>query len=208
AREGGARHELMSSSALPVESAETGKVVGRSGSALPSSGQQETSSSPPFENGPAQEKKAAKSSSTPASIESDPEARKATARSNSVSPKPEQQQTMNSSSPPVSTPLVLEHQAVTATSTPSVANVPDTKNSLVPSSSSLAQNQGGREAAMVPPNLARNTQKQVDQNQPATEPSLPAFAQRQLDTDEVTVLLNRGKDLIGYGDISGARVTL
>jgi hypothetical protein len=206
AREGVARHELMSSSALPVESAETGKAVGRSSSASPASGQQETSSSPPFESDPAQEKR---SSSTPAaSIESDPEARKATAIWNSVFPKPEQRQTMNSSSPPVSTPPALEHQAVTATSTPAVANNPDSKNSLVPSSSSLTQKQGGREAVIVPPSFSSNIQKQVDQNQRAREPALPAFAQRQLDTDEVMVLLKQGKDFIAYGDIAAARVTL
>ena len=49
---------------------------------------------------------------------------------------------------------------------------------------------------------------QVDQNPPASEPGLPALAQRQLDTDEVTVLLKRGKDLIAHGDFSGARVIL
>ena len=78
----------------------------------------------------------------------------------------------------------------------------------MPNSPSLAQNQGGREAAMVPPSFSRNTQKQVDQNQPAKEPGLPAFAQRQLDAEEVTVLLKRGKDLVAHGDFAGARVTL
>jgi TPR repeat protein len=61
---------------------------------------------------------------------------------------------------------------------------------------------------MVPPSFSRNTQKQVDQNQPATEPGLPAFAQRQLDTEEIAVLLNRGQDLIAHGDFPAARVIL
>jgi TPR repeat protein len=108
-----------------------------------------------------------------------------------------------------SMPTTPGPQEVRPSSSLPVASDPNTKKSaVVPNSPSLAQNQGGREAAMVPPSLARNTQKQVDQNQPATEPGLPTFAQRQLDTDEVTVLLKRGKDLIAYGDFAGARVTL
>ena len=34
------------------------------------------------------------------------------------------------------------------------------------------------------------------------------FAQRQLDTEEIALLLKRGKDLIVHGDIAAARVTL
>jgi TPR repeat protein len=79
---------------------------------------------------------------------------------------------------------------------------------VVPSSPSLAQNQVQREEATVPPSFPTNAQKQVDPNQPATELGLPAFAQGQLDTEEVTVLLKRGKDLIAHGDFAAARVTL
>jgi hypothetical protein len=108
-----------------------------------------------------------------------------------------------------STPPPLAHQAVTASSTPAGANDPDIKKSPSgPSSPSLAQNLDGREATMVPPSFSRKTQKQVDPDLPATEPGLPTFAQRQLDTEEVTVLLKRGKDLIAHGDFAGARVTL
>jgi hypothetical protein len=108
-----------------------------------------------------------------------------------------------------STPPALGHQAVTASSTPAGANDPDVKKSPSgPSSPSLAQNQDGREATMVPPSFSRKTQKQIDPDLPATEPGLPTFAQRQLDTEEVTVLLKRGKALIVHGDFAGARVTL
>ena len=65
-----------------------------------------------------------------------------------------------------------------------------------------------REEAMVPPSFPRIAQKQVDQKQPVTESSLPAFAKRQLDPEEIAVLLKRGKDLIAHGDIAAARVTL
>jgi hypothetical protein len=103
----------------------------------------------------------------------------------------------------------IVRQEATASSSPPVASDPNIKKSaVVPSSPSLAQNQGSREAAMVPPSFSRNTQKQVDQNQPATEPGLPAFAQRQLDTEEIAVLLNRGQDLIAHGDFPAARVIL
>jgi TPR repeat protein len=111
---------------------------------------------------------------------------------------------MSSSTPPAPAP-----QEVRPSSSLPFASDPNTnKGAVVPSSPSLAQNQGSREAAMVPPSFSRNTQKQVDQNQPATEPSLPAFAQRQLDTEEIAVLLKRGKDLIAHGDFPAARVIL
>jgi TPR repeat protein len=111
---------------------------------------------------------------------------------------------MSSSTPPAPGP-----QEVRPSSSLPVASDPNTKKgAVVPSSPSLAQNQGSREAAMVPPSFSRNTQKQVDQNQPATEPGLPAFAQRQLDTEEIAVLLKRGKDLIAHGDFAAARVIL
>ena len=61
---------------------------------------------------------------------------------------------------------------------------------------------------MVPLSFPRNAQKQVDRDQPVTESGLPAFAQRQVDKEEIAVLLKRGKDLIAHGDIAAARVTL
>lgn len=110
---------------------------------------------------------------------------------------------------PSSTTPTPGPQELTASSNPLVASDPDIKKrAVVASSPSLAQNQVGREEAMVPLSFPRNAQKQVDRDQPVTESGLPAFAQRQLDTEEIAVLLKRGKDLIAHGDIAAARVTL
>jgi TPR repeat protein len=58
------------------------------------------------------------------------------------------------------------------------------------------------------PTFPRDAQKQIDQNQPVRASGPPTVAQRQLDTEQIAVLLQRGKDLIAQGDIAGARVTL
>ena len=76
----------------------------------------------------------------------------------------------------------------------------------IPVSPSLAQGQVGREEAAVRPMFPSIAHKQVDREQPVA--SLPAFAQRQLDPEEVMVLLKRGKDLIADGDIAAARLIL
>ena len=75
------------------------------------------------------------------------------------------------------------------------------KAAAIPSSPSLAPSQFGREAAVVSPSFPRIAQ-------PVAGSSQPAFAQRQLDREEVTVLLKRGKDLIANGDIAAARLVL
>jgi hypothetical protein len=56
--------------------------------------------------------------------------------------------------------------------------------------------------------IPSTAQKQVDREQPVAGSSLPASAQRQLDREEFDVLLKRGKDLIGSGDIAAARLIL
>ena len=61
---------------------------------------------------------------------------------------------------------------------------------------------------MVPPSFPRIAQKQADQEQPVAGSSLPTFAKRQLDREEIAVLLKIGKDLIASGDIAAARLTL
>ena len=60
----------------------------------------------------------------------------------------------------------------------------------------------------MPPSYPRIAQKQADQEQPLAGSSLPTFAKRQLDREEITVLLKVGKDLIASGDIAAARLTL
>ena len=76
-----------------------------------------------------------------------------------------------------------------------------------PSSPSLAP-RTGREEAGVLPSYPRIAQKQADQEQPVAGSSLPTLAKRQLDREEITVLLKVGKDLIASGDIAAARLTL
>jgi hypothetical protein len=83
----------------------------------------------------------------------------------------------------------------------------DLDKAAVSVSPSLAQSQFGREEAVVPPIFPRTAQKQIDREQPVAESSLPAIA-HQLDQEEVTVLLKRGKDLIATGDIAAARLVL
>jgi len=97
---------------------------------------------------------------------------------------------------------------VTVSSSPPVlAGERDLEKAVaIPVSPSLAQGQVGREEAAVRPMFPSIAQKQVDREQPVA--SLPAFAQRQLDPEEVTVLLNRGKDLIANGDLAAARLVL
>jgi hypothetical protein len=111
---------------------------------------------------------------------------------------------------PVSPSLAPEgdRQEVTVSSSPSVlAGERDLEKAAVAVSPSLAPSQVGREEAVVRP-MFPTAQKQVDREQPVAGSSLPAFAQRQLDGEEVTVLLKRGKDLIADGDISAARLIL
>jgi hypothetical protein len=120
-------------------------------------------------------------------VERNPDREETAAISSSASSPPEGQEAMASSSLPV-------------------ASDPNIKKGGV--SPSLAQNQVRREEAMVQPSFPRNAQKQVDQNQPVTESRPPAFAHRQIDPEEISVLLKRGKDLIAHGDIAGARVAL
>ena len=192
--------------ALPTRLAESDQTTAAiSSSSPPTSQRQEptASSSPPIEHNPDQEETSALSSSSSLA----PERHEPTASSTTrVAAGPDQEKAVERSS---STPPTPGPQEVRPTSRLPVASDPNTKKgAVVPSSPSLAQNQGSREAAMVQPSFSRNTQKQVDQNQPATEPSLPAFAQRQLDTEEIAVLLNRGKDLIAHGDFPAARVLL
>jgi len=84
------------------------------------------------------------------------------------------------------------------------------KAAAIPVSPSLAPEPGDRQEVTVsssPPVLAgeRDLEK-ADREQPVA--SLSAFAQRQLDPEEVTVLLKRGKDLIANGDIAAARLIL
>jgi hypothetical protein len=112
---------------------------------------------------------------------------------------------------PVSPSLAQEpgdRQAVTISSSPPVlAGERDLDKAAVSVSPSLAQSQFGREEAVVPPIFPRTAQKQIDRAQPVAESSLPAIA-HQLDQEEVTVLLKRGKDLIATGDIAAARLVL
>jgi TPR repeat protein len=123
-------------------------------------------------------------------VAADPDREKAAAISSSASPLPARQE-------------------ATALSSPSVASDPNIKESgVVPSPPSLAQNQVRREEVRVPPSFPRNATKQVNQNQPATETGLPAFAHRQLDAEKIAVLLKGGKDFIAHGDFAAARVTL
>jgi hypothetical protein len=204
----GARREaLMSSSTSPVESDPDRRKWARlsrvSSSAAGGIARQEATATSTRPAGSDRETMTAISSSPPPA----PEWQEPTASSTTrVAASTDRKKTAGMSN---SMPATPGPQEVRSSSSLPVASDPNTKKSaVVPNSPSLAQNQGGREAAMVPPSLSRNTQKQVDQSQPVTEPSLPAFAQRQLDTDEVTVLLKRGKDLIAYGDFAGARVTL
>ena len=60
----------------------------------------------------------------------------------------------------------------------------------------------------MPPSYPRIAQKQADQEQPVAGSSLPTLAKRQLDREDITVLLKVGKDLIASGDIAAARLTL
>jgi TPR repeat protein len=110
-------------------------------------------------------------------------------------------------SSPSPAPEQLDRQEVTASSSPPVLTGEGDleKEAAIPSSPSLAPSQFDREAAMVPPSIAH---KQIDRERPGAGLSLPAFAQRQLDREEVTVLLKRGKDLIANGDIAAARLVL
>jgi TPR repeat protein len=97
---------------------------------------------------------------------------------------------------------------IVSSSPPVLADARDLEKAAVtPSSPSLAQSQFDREEAVVPPIFPRIAQKQVDREQPVAGSSLPA-AQRQLDREDVTVLLKRGKDLIANGDIAAARLVL
>ena len=152
-------------------------------------------------------KKAASISSSPSSAADWVDQQKVTVSSTvPIESNPDHEKTgaISSSTPPAPGP-----QELTASSSPPVASDPDIKKSaVVPGSPSLAQDQVGREEAMVPLSFPRNAQKQVDRDQPVTESDLPAFARRQLDTEEIAVLLKRGKDLIAHGDIAAARVTL
>src|SRR5262249_39490082 len=111
---------------------------------------------------------------------------------------------------PVSPSLASEpgdRQEVTVPPSPPVlAGERDLEKAAIPVSPSLARGQVGREEAAVRPMFPSIAQKQVDREQPVA--SLPAFAPRQLDPEEVTVLLNRGKDLIANGDIAAARLIL
>ena len=112
---------------------------------------------------------------------------------------------------PVSPSLASEpgdRQEVTVPSSPpALAGERDLeKAAAIPVSPSLAQGQVGREEAAVRPMFPSIAHKQVDREQPVA--SLPAFAQRQLDPEEVMVLLKRGKDLIADGDIAAARLIL
>jgi hypothetical protein len=112
---------------------------------------------------------------------------------------------------PVSPSLAPEpgdRQEVTVPSSPpALAGERDLeKAAAIPVSPSLAQGQVGREEAAVRPMFPSIAHKQVDREQPVA--SLPAFAQRQLDPEEVMVLLKRGKDLIADGDIAAARLIL
>jgi len=112
---------------------------------------------------------------------------------------------------PVSPSLAPEagdRQEVTVPSSPpALAGERDLeKAAAIPVSPSLAQGQVGREEAAVRPMFPSIAHKQVDREQPVA--SLPAFAQRQLDPEEVMVLLKRGKDLIANGDIAAARLIL
>ena len=94
-----------------------------------------------------------------------------------------------------------------SSSSPVLAGERDLEKAAVAVSPSLAPSQVGREEAVVRP-MFPTAQKQVDREQPITGSSLPAFAQRQLDGEEVTVLLKQGKDLIADGDIAAARLIL
>jgi hypothetical protein len=198
-----ARQEATALSTRPAESnQETTAAVSSSSPPTPQRQEPTASSSPPVERNPDREDKSALSSSSSLA----PEQHEPTASSTTrVAADPDREKAVETSS---STPPAPEPQEVRPSSSLPAADDPNTKKGAVPSSPSLAQNQSSREAAMVPPSFSRNTQKQVDQNQPATEPSLPAFAQRQLDTEEIAVLLNRGQDLIAHGDFPAARVIL
>jgi hypothetical protein len=232
------RQELLSSATSPVEiDPETRKVAEISNSALPKPEEQQTiaSSSPPGENDPNREATAVSSSvlsepnrvdrqevtslsTTPVAIDQHREKGSETSNSPALAvdgvvgqelpltaSEPGREKTAAISS---STPPALGHQAVTASSSASVANDPDIKkSSMVQSSPSLTQNQGGREE-VGPPGSSTNAQKQVDQNQLATESGLLISTQRRRDPEDIAVLLKRGKDLIAHGDIAAARVTL
>jgi TPR repeat protein len=105
-------------------------------------------------------------------------------------------------------PTLGDRQDATVSSSPPVLAVErDLEKAAVAVSPSLASSQVGREKAVVRP-MFPTAQKQVDREQPVAGSSLPAFAQRQLDGEEVTVLLKRGKDLIADGDIAAARLIL
>src|SRR5262249_15618624 len=141
----------------------------------------------------------------------------------SLAPEPDNRQEVTvSSSPPVFAGERDLEKAVAIPVSPSLASEPgdqeeatvpprphvaagerDLEKAAIPVSPSLARGQVGREEAAVRPMFPSIAQKQVDREQPVA--SLPAFAQRQLDPEEVTVLLNRGKDLIAHDDIAAAR---
>jgi hypothetical protein len=106
-------------------------------------------------------------------------------------------------SSPSLAPEQLDRQELTVSSSPPVPTGERDleKAAAIPSSPSLAPSQFGREAAVVSPSFPRIAQ-------PVAGSSQPAFAQRQLDREEVTVLLKRGKDLIANGDIAAARLVL
>ena len=145
----------------------------------------------------------------------------------SLAPEPDNRQEVTvSSNPPVlagerdlekaaATSLAPEpdnRQEVTVSSSPPVlAGERDLEKAVaIPVSPSLAPEPGDRQEVTVsssPPVLAgeRDLEK-ADREQPVA--SLSAFAQRQLDPEEVTVLLKRGKDLIANGDIAAARLIL
>ena len=164
------------------------------------------SSTLPIESNPDQEKRAAIPSSTPPAADRVGQQEVLALPSKPVPSDPDREKTAAIPSSTMPTP---GPQELTASSSPPVASDPDIKKSaVVPSSPSLAQNQVGREEAMVPLSFPRKAQKQVDRDQPVTESGLPAFSKRQLDTEEIALLLKRGKDLIVHGDIAAARVTL
>ena len=238
AADGIARQEAMVLSTRPADSdpvRDTTAAISSSASPSPELQDAMVSSSPPVERNPDREKTAAiASSSAPAPERQEAAALSSTlAVSN---PEREKTEQASSSIPPAA--FGVDRQEATATtlavsdperettveassSTPPVADRVDRheapvsppvtaaqlKKSVVRSAPSLEQDPVGRQEAMQP-TFPRDAQKQIDQNQPVRQSGPPAVAQRQLDTEEIAVLLQRGKDLIAQGDIAGARVTL
>ena len=127
-----------------------------------------------------------------------------TSSSDPVQIHPEQDQAVSSKllAPMAGQRFVADEIAVVPSITPAPVHLQGDQHEVRPASALRQVDLNGNGAVLEPIQLIPDRDQTV-----AADPSAPTL-QRQLDDEEITVLLKRGKDLIATGDLAAARLML